>query len=106
MSATQAAGTAHGAGRVIELPRCALVVLSGTLTQFNLPLQGVAVILGVDALMDMARTSLYVVGNCLASVVMARWEGALETVPDLTAGAPGGSLSAVPMRAPSEATFS
>ena len=57
------------------VPRASLVILSGTLAQFGLPLQGVAVILGVDALMDMARTSLNVVGNCLASVVMARWDG-------------------------------
>lgn len=60
------------------VPRASLVVLSGTLAQFGLPLQGVAVILGVDAFMDMARTSLNVVGNCLATVLMARWEGALE----------------------------
>jgi proton glutamate symport protein len=51
------------------------VILSGTLAQFGLPLEGVAVILGVDALMDMARTSVNVVGNCLATVVMARWDG-------------------------------
>jgi len=61
------------------VPRASLVVLSGTLAQFGLPLQGVAVILGVDAFMDMARTSLNLVGNCLATVLMARWEGALET---------------------------
>ena len=53
------------------------MILSGALAQFGLPLQGVAVILGVDALMDMARTSVNLVGNCLASVVMARWEGDL-----------------------------
>jgi Na+/H+-dicarboxylate symporter len=57
------------------VPRAAFVVLSGTLASFGLPLQGVAVILGVDALMDMARTSINVLGNCLASVVLARWEG-------------------------------
>jgi proton glutamate symport protein len=57
------------------VPRAALVVLSGTLAQFGLPLQGVALILGVDAVMDMARTSLNLVGNCLATVVLARWEG-------------------------------
>src|SRR5262245_28768133 len=57
------------------VPRASLVILSGTLAQFGLPLQSVAVILGVDAVMDMARTSLNVVGNCLASVVMARWDG-------------------------------
>ena len=57
------------------VPRASLVILSGTLAQFGLPLEGVAVILGVDALMDMARTSVNVVGNCLATVVMARWDG-------------------------------
>ena len=51
---------------------------SATLGQFGLPLQGIAVILGVDAFMDMARTSLNVVGNCLATVVMARWEGEFD----------------------------
>ncbi|HEV8446324.1 MAG TPA: dicarboxylate/amino acid:cation symporter [Gemmatimonadaceae bacterium] len=60
---------------VAAVPRAALVILSGALSQFGLPLQAVAVILGVDALMDMARTSLNVIGNCLATVVMARWEG-------------------------------
>jgi proton glutamate symport protein len=60
---------------VAAVPRASLVILSGTLASFNLPLEGVALILGVDALMDMARTSINLVGNCLASVVMARWEG-------------------------------
>ncbi len=60
---------------VAGVPRAALVILSGTLATFHIPLEAVAVILGVDALMDMARTSVNVVGNCLASVVMARWEG-------------------------------
>ena len=66
------------------VPRASLVILSGTLAQFGLPLEGVAVILGVDALMDMARTSVNVVGNCLATVVMARWDGAFP-VPDAAA---------------------
>jgi proton glutamate symport protein len=60
---------------VAAVPRAALVILSGTLASFGLPLEGVAVILGVDALMDMARTSINLLGNCLAAVVMARWEG-------------------------------
>lgn len=60
---------------VAAVPRAALVILSGTLTMFGLPLEAVAVILGVDALMDMARTSVNLLGNCLATVVMARWEG-------------------------------
>lgn len=60
---------------VAAVPRASLVILSGALTQFGLPLEGVALILGVDALMDMARTSVNLIGNCLATVVMARWEG-------------------------------
>ena len=60
---------------VAAVPRAALVILSGTLQQFGLPLSAVGVILGVDALMDMARTSTNVLGNCLATVVMAKWEG-------------------------------
>ncbi len=63
---------------VAAVPRASLVILSGALTQFGLPLEGVAVILGVDALMDMARTSINLVGNCLATAVMARWEGELD----------------------------
>ncbi len=79
---------------VAAVPRASLVILSGALAQFGLPLQGVAVILGVDALMDMARTSINLVGNCLATVVMARWEGTFELsaedtpVADALAGAP------------------
>jgi proton glutamate symport protein len=57
------------------------VVLSGTLTAFGLPLEGVAVILGVDELMDMARTMVNLVGNCLATAIMARWEGELASEP-------------------------
>ena len=67
---------------VAAVPRTSLVVLSGTLVQFGLPLQGVALILGVDALMDMARTSLNILGNCLATVVMARWDGSFELSSD------------------------
>ncbi|MGZ3331989.1 MAG: dicarboxylate/amino acid:cation symporter [Gemmatimonadaceae bacterium] len=60
---------------VAAVPRASLVILSGTLATFGLPLEGVAIILGVDAIMDMARTSTNLIGNCLATVVMARWEG-------------------------------
>jgi proton glutamate symport protein len=60
---------------VAAVPRASLVILSGALALYGLPLEGVAVILGVDAVMDMARTSVNLLGNCLASVVMARWEG-------------------------------
>ena len=57
------------------VPRASLVILAGTLATFNLPVEGVAVILGVDTLMDMARTSVNLLGNCLATAVVARWEG-------------------------------
>ena len=59
---------------VAGVPRAALVILAGTLSTFHLPMEGVAVLLGIDALMDMARTSVNVLGNCLASAVVARWE--------------------------------
>ncbi|MBY0489853.1 MAG: cation:dicarboxylase symporter family transporter [Gemmatimonadaceae bacterium] len=62
---------------VAAVPRASLVILSGALAQFGLPLEGIAVILGVDAIMDMARTSVNLLGNCLATAVMARWEGEL-----------------------------
>ena len=68
---------------VAGVPRASLVILAGTLASFGLPLEGVALILGVDELMDMGRTTMNVVGNCLASAVMARWEG--EFVDDLPA---------------------
>jgi proton glutamate symport protein len=66
---------------VAGVPRASLVILSGTLATFGLPLEGVAVILGVDVFMDMARTSMNLVGNALATVVMARWEGEFQDAP-------------------------
>ncbi|MCZ2073688.1 MAG: cation:dicarboxylase symporter family transporter [Bryobacterales bacterium] len=60
---------------VAGVPRAALVILAGTLATFGLPLEGAAVLLGIDAMMDMARTSVNVLGNCLATAVIARWEG-------------------------------
>jgi proton glutamate symport protein len=60
---------------VAGVPRATLVVLLATVAMFHLPEEPIFVILGIDALMDMARTSVNVVGNCLASVVIARWEG-------------------------------
>jgi proton glutamate symport protein len=60
---------------VAGVPRAAIVILSGTLVTFGLPLEGAAVLLGIDALMDMVRTSVNVLGNCLAAAVVARWEG-------------------------------
>lgn len=63
---------------VAGVPRASLVILAGTLHSFGLPVAGVAVILGVDELMDMARTAVNVLGNCLAAAVVARWEGQLD----------------------------
>ncbi len=71
---------------VAGVPRASLVILAGTLGSFGLPLEGVAVILGVDEILDMGRTTVNVVGNCLASAVVARWEGEFkppETLPSL-----------------------
>jgi proton glutamate symport protein len=63
---------------VAAVPRASLVILAGTLTTFGLPLEGVAVILGVDTFMDMARTTVNLIGNCLAATVMAQWEGEFD----------------------------
>lgn len=63
---------------VAAVPRASLVILSSTLVAFNLPLETIFLIMGVDALMDMARTTVNLLGNCLASCVMARWEGEFD----------------------------
>jgi proton glutamate symport protein len=72
---------------VAAVPRASLVILSGTLATFNLPLEAVALILGVDEIMDMARTTVNLIGNCLATCVMARWEGEFD---DQAGGGRGG----------------
>ncbi len=63
---------------VAGVPRASLVILLGTLASFALPVEGVILILGVDELMDMARTAINVIGNCLATVVITKWEGAFR----------------------------
>ena len=60
------------------IPRASQVILAGTLVTFDLPLEGVLLIMGVDELLDMARTTVNLVGNCLACAVVARWEGELR----------------------------
>jgi proton glutamate symport protein len=60
---------------VAAVPRASLVILSGTLATFNLPVSAIPLIFGADALMDMARTSVNLLGNCMATAVVARWEG-------------------------------
>jgi len=72
---------------VAAVPRASLVILAGTLATFGLPLSGVALILGADALMDMARTSVNLLGNCMASAVVARWEGVDLSVAEPKLGA-------------------
>jgi proton glutamate symport protein len=72
---------------VAGVPRGSLVILAATLDHFKLPLEGVAVLLGVDTLMDMGRTTINLVGNCLASVVMGRWEGEFVPASSQEAGA-------------------
>ena len=59
------------------IPRASQVILAGALVTFDLPLEGLVLIIGVDELMDMARTTINLIGNCLATAVMARWEGEL-----------------------------
>ena len=63
---------------VAGVPRGALVVLTGMLTQFGLPLEGAAILLGIDQVLDMGRTGVNVMGNCMATVVVARWEGEFD----------------------------
>jgi proton glutamate symport protein len=65
---------------VAAVPRASLVILTATVGQFGIPEWPIAVILGVDALMDMGRTCVNLVGNCLASAVVARWEGEFDDV--------------------------
>ena len=67
---------------VAGVPRASLVILAATLSRYGLPLEGVTLILGVDTLMDMGRTMTNVIGNCLASVVVARWEGVFTEASD------------------------
>lgn len=63
---------------VAGIPRASLVILMGTAASFNLPIEPIFLIIGIDELMDMARTSVNVLGNCLATVVVARWEGEFD----------------------------
>lgn len=62
---------------IAGVPRASMVILLGTAASFGLPVEPIFIILGIDELMDMARTSVNVIGNCLATVVVAKWEGEL-----------------------------
>jgi len=63
---------------VAGVPRAALVVLTATLVQFGLPLEGAAILLAIDQIMDMGRTAVNVMGNCISAAVVARWEGVFD----------------------------
>lgn len=79
---------------VAGVPRAALVVLAGALPAFHLPAEGAAILLGIDALMDMGRTCVNVVGNCVATVVVAAWER--EIPPDAPIFGPRAALASSP----------
>ena len=63
---------------VAGVPRASLIVLAGTLTSFNIPILGVAILLGIDQILDMGRTTVNLIGNCVATVVIARWENVFD----------------------------
>jgi len=63
---------------VAGVPRAAMVVLTATLAQFKLPLEGAAILLAIDQIMDMGRTAVNVMGNCISTAVVARWEGVFD----------------------------
>ena len=63
---------------IAAVPRVALIVLAGTLSSFNIPIIGVAILLGIDHILDMGRTTVNLIGNCVATVVIARWENKFD----------------------------
>ena len=63
---------------VAGVPRASLIVLAGTLASFNIPIVGVAILLGIDQILDMGRTTVNLIGNCVATVVIARWENEFD----------------------------
>jgi Na+/H+-dicarboxylate symporter len=63
---------------IAGVPRASLVVIAGTLSTFNIPEAGLALLLGIDPLLDMGRSATNVVGNSVATAVVSKWEGALE----------------------------
>lgn len=59
---------------IAAVPGASLIVIAGTLAAFGLPVEGIGIILGIDRILDMARTACNVAGNCIAAVIVARWE--------------------------------
>jgi proton glutamate symport protein len=64
------------------VPRSVLVILMGTAASFHIPTAAILLLLGVDTLLDMGRTAMNVIGNCMASAVVAQWEGELRKISD------------------------
>ena len=73
---------------IAGIPRASLVVIMATLTYFGLPEAWIAIVLGVDHLLDMGRSATNVVGNSVAAAVVAKWEGELDDIPEGDADAP------------------
>ena len=63
---------------IAGVPRVSLIVLTGTLASFNLPVVGVAILLGIDQILDMGRTTVNLIGNCVATTVIAKWENSFD----------------------------
>lgn len=64
------------------VPRASLIVIAGAMTTFNIPIEGLAIILGVDQILDMGRSATNVIGNAVATVVISKWEGELNINPE------------------------
>ena len=66
---------------IAGVPRASLVVIAGTMSLFNLPIEGLALLLGIDQVLDMGRSATSVAGNAVATCVMSKWEGEFRTQP-------------------------
>ena len=82
---------------IAGVPRASLVVIAATLTQFGLPIEGIALVLGIDQFLDMGRSATNIVGNAVATSVITKWEGMLE-VPEPIAAEPPHAPSHTPDR--------
>ena len=66
---------------IAGVPRASLVVIAGTMSLFNLPIEGLALLLGIDQVLDMGRSATSVVGNAVATCIVSKWEGEFRTEP-------------------------